>query len=644
MKSISARPFRATLLAITCLAAIPAVAEDEVDPPARAARLSYIRGEVSFAPEGDNTWVEANINRPLTTGDQLWTADNARAELQLGSATIQANEHTSLSFLELTDVVAQLRLTEGTVNVRIRHLQDDEVIEIDTPNSAVSLLEPGVYRIDVDAAGSATAVRVRDGRAEVNGDRQSFTLDGGEQATFTGFGRLTAEFSDIDAEDEFDRWAAARNDRAERAAASRYVADGVIGYEDLDDYGYWRSDAEFGFVWIPTTVAVGWAPYRYGHWAWIAPWGWTWVDDAPWGFAPFHYGRWAYRANRWCWVPGPRHVRPIYAPALVAWIGGPGVNLSISIGPNTVGWLPLGPREVYIPGYRSSRGYLRNVNIANAHLPGPSYVDNVFDRGAPNIRYVNRDAPGAFSLVEQRTFVKGRPVSNHMVRVNARVLQEMPMQPRPPELKPERDSLFGPGRRIAPPPRAAVSRSVVAVREPRFPSQRSAPWESASGRSGADAKPPVNIVRPSRPSFRESAVPGRPVEANGPGMNKRTRERDEQTLQRGFPAPGGSPPEIRSEARSKLPAPSQSGSGWRNRTEREAPRALPEATPDASRQLRERSPTSSWIQRENRLQQGPRSTVQGAPERRPSVQAPARAAPDQAPAERRKSDRDEERR
>jgi len=37
-----------------------------------------------------------------------------------------------------------------------------------------------------------------------------------------------------------------------------------------------------------------WAPYREGHWAWIEPWGWTWVDDASFGFVTSHYGRWAF--------------------------------------------------------------------------------------------------------------------------------------------------------------------------------------------------------------------------------------------------------------------------------------------------------------------------------------------------------------
>ena len=54
----------------------------------------------------------------------------------------------------------------------------------------------------------------------------------------------------------------------------------VVGYEDLDDNGDWRDDSNYGHVWFPNRVSTGWAPYREGHWDWVAPWGWTWVDDS----------------------------------------------------------------------------------------------------------------------------------------------------------------------------------------------------------------------------------------------------------------------------------------------------------------------------------------------------------------------------
>ena len=57
----------------------------ENDPPARVARLNYMQGSVSFQPGGEGDWIDAVPNRPLTTGDNLWTDRGSRAELHVGS-------------------------------------------------------------------------------------------------------------------------------------------------------------------------------------------------------------------------------------------------------------------------------------------------------------------------------------------------------------------------------------------------------------------------------------------------------------------------------------------------------------------------------------------------------------------------------
>src|SRR5205085_11868393 len=140
-----------------------------------------------------------------------------------------------------------------------------------------------------------------------------------------------------------DRWSAERDRQEDRVASTRYVSPQMTGYEDLDRYGSWRTLPEYGAVWTPTRIAADWAPYRHGHWVWVSPWGWTWVDDAPWGFAPFHYGRWVWADSYWAWAPGRIAPRPVYAPALVAFVGGSHASLSISIGRGpAVGWFPLG--------------------------------------------------------------------------------------------------------------------------------------------------------------------------------------------------------------------------------------------------------------------------------------------------------------
>src|SRR5579884_3674778 len=83
------------------LAVCVATAQD--DPPGRVARLNYISGPVSFQPSGVDDWVNATINRPLTTGDHLWTDRAARADLHVGPAALRLGPETAFEFLNLDD-------------------------------------------------------------------------------------------------------------------------------------------------------------------------------------------------------------------------------------------------------------------------------------------------------------------------------------------------------------------------------------------------------------------------------------------------------------------------------------------------------------------------------------------------------------
>src|SRR5437660_5540809 len=211
--------------------------DDDDDPPSRVAALSYASGTVSFNPGGTDDWVSAVVNRPLTTGDRLWTDNGARAELHIGSAAIRLSGNTGFSFLNLDDRMAQIRLTEGTLNLRVRHLEQDESIEVDTPNLAFSILRPGNYKINVNEAGDSTFVVVRDGEGEVTGGGSAYTVHPRETGTFTGIDQLDADIQRFSDYDDFDRWCSDRDRRADRSQSSRYVSSDVIGYEDLDEYG-----------------------------------------------------------------------------------------------------------------------------------------------------------------------------------------------------------------------------------------------------------------------------------------------------------------------------------------------------------------------------------------------------------------------
>lgn len=443
------------------------------DPPGRVARLSHVGGEVSMRPAGLEDWTDARINRPLIAGDNLYTDRASRVEMEIGAATLRLDERTSFGLLDLDDDIAQVELTEGTLSLTVRRIFEGQSYEVDTPTLALVIDEVGQYRIDIAPDGSSTMVTVVDGSADVYGsDNASFRVRDGFSYRFYDTRLEDYETLDLPRQDDFDRWCYERAERYERSPSRRYVSDEVIGYADLDDYGTWSTTRDYGAVWYPSRVEVDWAPYRDGHWAWIDPWGWTWVDNAPWGFAPSHYGRWAYVGNRWGWLPSPRNVRPVYAPALVAFVGGGGFSVTISSG-GPVGWFPLGPRDVYVPWYRGSRDYFNRVNVHNTTIINNTYITNVYNnysRGRPvdNFNYAYRRNDRAFTAVSHDAFINARAVQRSRVQVNqaqlarSQVVSRVQMAPTPRSFvggSVER----GGGRAVR---TEAFDRQVIARREP----------------------------------------------------------------------------------------------------------------------------------------------------------------------------------
>src|SRR3989454_834373 len=435
------------------------------DPPSRVGRLSFLSGSVSFRPGSVDDWATATVNYPLTTGDHLWTDADARAEITIGSSAIRLASQSAFGFLALDDRTTQVRLSQGALTVRLRHLGDDEAFEIDTPNVAVSLLRPGSYRVDVDSTGDTTTVTVRHGEAEVTASGSAFSVHADDAAVVVGSDSPSYDIHAALRPDDLDDWCTARDRRWDEARSARYVSRDVIGYEDLDDYGEWRETGPYGAVWVPRTAVVGWAPYRYGHWTWVDPWGWTWIDDAPWGFAPFHYGRWVYVDGGWGWVPGRVVARPVYAPALVAFVGGRNWSVAIRLGGGGggggggVAWFPLGPDEPYVPGYHVSDTYIRHVNVTNVNV---THI-NVTNVNVTNINYRNRNAPGAVTVVTQQTFVESRPVGRSVIVVPRERLDEAAVVGGGARVTPNRQSVLGQPAIVAVrrPPEAVTRRAVV---------------------------------------------------------------------------------------------------------------------------------------------------------------------------------------
>jgi hypothetical protein len=497
------------------------------NPPTRVARLSFFSNAVSFAPAGAKRWVAPMLNRPVTAGDRLWSDKGGRAELQLGTSIARIGSETSLSVLNLNDKILQLKLDQGTLNLRIWSIAANQVYEINTPNLAFSIRKSGEYRFDVDKSGNVTTVSVRSGQGNAYGQNAVYAVVKSHQACrFTGTDLRGYQCALLAAPDAFEQWSLERDRRGRKGVSVRYVSPEVIGYEDLDAHGTWHYVSKHGYVWMPTRVAKGWAPYRFGHWSWIAPWGWTWIDNEPWGFAPFHYGRWIQLDGTWYWVPGRTRARPVYSPALVAFVGGD--LRSPQSKSSLVAWFPLGPGEIYRPSYPVSRDYFVEVNTSS--MGYNPYILRAYERPNLNIIYVNRLAPNAVSAVPTTVFVSSQPVSQATINISPQTVAKepvknvVPLAPTPVATPSKADQA------AVKPPEAAILPGLAVIKTPPATEAAAAvapaqldkvakPEAEKPAQLVPPAPPPVAVVPPPAPATEAKpvapvappALPAKPV-------------------------------------------------------------------------------------------------------------------------------------
>jgi hypothetical protein len=402
------------------LAAAPVAAQEL---PGRVGRIADTEGTVWLRDGDDREWTAAVRNRPLTGRDHLATDNDARAELHIGSSTLRVGPATEIEFVELDDERIQVAVHRGSVALRVRSDQVADELTLLTDDGRLRPLRAGHYRVDVEPASSFA--QVWSGELRFEASDSTLVINAGQRAEFwrARDGRTHYSWAD-EGRDAFGAWALGRDRDEMRYAGSRHVSPEMTGAWELERHGRWDRHPEYGSIWYPHLVAPGWAPYRVGHWAWVAPWGWTWIDDAPWGFAPFHYGRWVSWHGRWGWVPGAYVARPVYAPALVAWLGGGNVSVGISIGAPAVGWVPLAPHEVFRPYYAYTPRYWQRINPGHRYEPRPV-------RTGP-IMYTNQGVPGGVTVVASNVLRERRPVARSLIapqQVDLRALQPVAAPP-----------------------------------------------------------------------------------------------------------------------------------------------------------------------------------------------------------------------
>jgi hypothetical protein len=502
------------LAAASLIAGLPAWGQD--DPPGRVGRIGEIQGKVSLFDGEARQWVPALLNRPLTGGDRIVTEPGSRAVLQVGSTTLRLAGGSELEVLRLDDERIAVQLNGGSLALRVRLREVADEIDVVTAETRLQPLRSGHFRIDrSDETTFAASWR---GELRVQDDGERFTIEAGRRAELWREGpsrsSLRRRWTSVP-DDDFADWVAREDRRDESLASSPYVSPEMTGAEDLGRYGRWEQHPEYGALWWPLAVQVGWAPYRYGHWAYIRPWGWTWVDDAPWGFAPFHYGRWVSLGGRWAWSPGVYVPRPVYAPALVAWVGGPQFSVSVSVGGPllpAVGWVPLAPREVFVPYYRGSPRYVDRVN---PHPPGRPRPPVQVPTGP--VMYGNQGVPGAVTVVPRDVLVQRQPVGRAVIELRDPVRRALPVAPAAP---------------VSPVPRAATAPTPVPGGA--LPAPVPQPGTPAWPRPTRPAPPePQMQSRPMPPRAGEPTVPQPPREVS--------REPQRETSRNGARVPAPPP-------------------------------------------------------------------------------------------------------
>jgi hypothetical protein len=484
----------------------------EVDPPGRVGRIVELQGNVSRYDQEENRWSDAERNRPLTGGDRLSTAGGARVELRVGSTVLRLGGGTELEVLRLDDDRLAFQLHSGSLALRVRNREKAAEIEIVTLEARLLPLRAGHYRIDRPNDDTTFAASWR-GDLRVDGGGRLTAATGQRLELYRARGGELRHIWRGMQSDTFSAWAQGEDERDERHARSEHVSPEMTGAEDLDRWGQWDRHPDYGAIWYPSTVAVGWAPYRYGRWVWVRPWGWTWMDDARWGFAPFHYGRWVWWRDRWCWAPGAYVARPVYAPALVAWVGGPHVSVSVNVGAPTVGWVPLAPREVYVPHYRVSPVYIDRVNVNPRFVqPGQPHADPRQPQTIPTgpVAYTNQGVPGAVTVVPRDVLVRREPVARAVVSLPAE-LNRAPVQvvaPPPPVMQ------------VSPAPQRGDGAGGTAGAVPRVgsPVQREGAPPQVQGAQGAQGATPVQIPG------AVSTMPRRPEMAGDEGPSRDRRD------------------------------------------------------------------------------------------------------------------------
>jgi Family of unknown function (DUF6600) len=404
----------------------PAQAVPVLAPPiGRVGRVAVVSGKVELQSASVASWSDAETNDPVATGSAIRTGAAARALVEVGADSIALAAASKVMIALLDARNTAIDLAKGRMGLALRERNAADV-EVTVPQGEAWLREPGSYDIDVGGTDGQERITTFAGQARVYVGGGVVSLGPNETTSLAAGAPAAATIMPAKA-DAFAAWWREQTNETSALTLPFFVSPDLTGFAALAGAGHWVRTGSYGEVWLPYAPPAVWAPYRNGHWRWFGPWGWTWIDNQPWGFAPSHYGRWTRLGQSWAWVPGNLASYPIYLPAAVAFLGTPGIGLSYAGGSGpAIGWFSLAPGEAYWPSYTQNLSYIRTLNGGDV-----GDLDSIRPQpdGRLPVEVVDRPFANRLSasVVPRPIFVGGLPVANALLDLPEERLRDMPV-------------------------------------------------------------------------------------------------------------------------------------------------------------------------------------------------------------------------
>jgi FecR protein len=283
--------------------------QDDHDSHARIVRISYVEGQVLL--DNGRGYESVTMNVPVTERNWLQTRSDGWAEIQMEDGSlVRLAPDTVIAFTALGrstsgGTLTTVDLDQGEAEFKVlKH--DGNEFQITVKNKTIVLKSPGSFRV-TSTNDDPMEVAVRKGEVSVHDPESGEDVAVKKNETFVLNPADPAQYAlDQGTEaDELDQWSSQRDDSLRAYAANnRTQSPYQYGTSDLNYYGQYTDDPQYGNVWQPYGISMDWDPFSNGYWASSSAGG-IWVSSYPWGWMPYRYGRWVFINGRgWFWQPG----------------------------------------------------------------------------------------------------------------------------------------------------------------------------------------------------------------------------------------------------------------------------------------------------------------------------------------------------